>query len=158
MDDLVALAVATNSSPLELLFGIDGTGDGRTGVEATGIPDWLLREEVWSWAAGDTTLDREGLVELWQEKIDDANDRIAFYEELRNSAVERSLEEDRSSAQRRDRFIREARQRLQFAVERLAQLSDESAGVIFEELPADPLALILPPEPEDPDVEHQEAP
>lgn len=146
VDDLVALSVVLHVSPLELLLG---SGDQL--VTPTAVPDGMLRDELWAWAAGEVELDPGSLAEWWREQI------AVFMSRLEGL---KSLEENPSAwhpegVEGMRRWIANERadvhQQWQRAVQRINELVGEGevAGVTFSGIPDDPTVTFNIPESDD---------
>lgn len=71
VDDVIALSVALNVSPLAILLPEDGEEHSEIG---TGMPDRVRLDEVWAWGRGETNLLNEALESYWASqalKIDE---------------------------------------------------------------------------------------
>lgn len=93
VDDLLALAVALECSPIELLNpGEDGS---------TALPEGITPDEVTAWARGETGLSTEERLDYWTHEISRVGGEIeewdAFESSARNSAA-RKLAADRRTA------------------------------------------------------------
>jgi transcriptional regulator with XRE-family HTH domain len=139
VDDLMALAVVLHVSPLELLLGADDQL-----VTPTAVPDGLLRDELWAWAAGDVELDPESLIEWWRGQIAVLGSRIEVLDALDdNPALPPEAQERTRRWVLKER--NDVQRQWQRAVKRISELSgdDAKAGVAFDMLPANPLDVLV---------------
>lgn len=147
VDDLMALSIALNGTPLGLLLGAE---DGP--VAATCVPSWFIRDEVWAWASGEVELDRGELVLWWQAQLDSARMHLEGLEGLYKSGTSHLSGQATSSTRRMlEREIAKKRHECLQAIERINELTGdgEVVGMTFAELPADPTAHMITPNGDD---------
>lgn len=78
VDDVMALAVALNVSPLDLLLPSPSSDSSLP----TGIRGDVNLAEVWAWAQKDTNLTRGARVQYWQDRIARLTGDVATAEEM----------------------------------------------------------------------------
>lgn len=109
VDDVMALAVALDVSPLELMIPTPTTSL----PTPTGVASDVTLDEAWAWAKQELTLDRDHRVSHWryvEERALTAVDEItATIEALPNPRYARHLDHDRRT---QEGIARKARERL----------------------------------------------
>lgn len=82
VDDLTALAVALDVSPLALIL----PPRAEEGPLPTGVPDGLTSAEVWAWSREQTALAPESRFDFWADEAARLWDEMAAYEQMRSAA------------------------------------------------------------------------
>lgn len=82
VDDLMALAVALNVSPLELLLPPRWSSEPLP----TGVPEDLTPAEAWAWAKEQTGLSTDTRLDFWVAESTRILDEMSAYEQMAESA------------------------------------------------------------------------